>query len=140
MEDVVAEDQADRIAADELPADDECLGQAVGRGLFGIGEAHAVIAAVAQEPPERGQVVGRGDDEDVADAGQHQRRNGVVDHRLVVDGEHLLAHALGDGVEPRPRPSGQNDSFHRTYAVLNVMLSVRIIIEMIPIRILSIYV
>ena len=42
VEDVVAEDQADRIAADELPADDECLGQAAG---------HLVMCrSLAQEP------------------------------------------------------------------------------------------
>ena len=32
-------------------------------------------------------VVGRGDDGDLADAGQHQHRDRVVDHRLVINRE-----------------------------------------------------
>ena len=99
MEDVVAEHEAGGVVADEVAADDEGLGEAVGRGLFGIAEVDAVVAAVAEEALEAGQVVGRGDDEDVADAGEHQGRDGIIYHRLVVDGEELLAHALGDGIE-----------------------------------------
>jgi hypothetical protein len=34
--------------------------------------------------------VGRRDHQDVADAGEHQRRQGIVDHRLVVDREQLF--------------------------------------------------
>jgi len=56
--------------------------------------------------------VGRGDDENVAYAGEHQYRDGIVDHRLVENGEQLLAHAFGDGVEARAAASGEDNSFH----------------------------
>ncbi len=44
-------------------------------------------------------ILGRSDDEYLADAGHHQRAERVVHHRLVVDGHELFANAFGDGVE-----------------------------------------
>ena len=42
VEDVVAEHQGARLAGDEVLADGEGLGEAVRRGLLGVGEVHAV--------------------------------------------------------------------------------------------------
>ena len=42
VEDVVAEHQRARLTVNEILADGEGLGQAVGRGLLGVGEVHAV--------------------------------------------------------------------------------------------------
>ena len=67
---------------------------------------------IAEEPLELRRVVRGGDDQDVSDPGQHQRAEGVVDHRLVVDGHQLLADAHGDGVQPGPAATGQDDSAH----------------------------
>jgi len=61
---------------------------------------------------EAGEVVGRRDDQDVADAGQHQHRQGVVHHRLVVHRQQLLAQGQRGRVKPRARAAGENDPFH----------------------------
>ena len=37
---------------------------------------------------------------------KHQRAHGIIHHRLVVDGQELLAHPLCDGVQPRAGASG----------------------------------
>lgn len=118
VEDVVAQDEADAVLAHKLLADDEGLGQSVGTRLLGIAEAHTQLAAIAQQTAEARQVVGRGDDEDVADAGEHQRRDGIIDHRLVIYGDELLADALGDGVEAGAGSASQNDSFHVVFCLL----------------------
>ena len=52
----------------------------------------------------------------VADAGQHQHADGVVDHRLVVDGQQLLADAFRYGVKPCAGASGENYAFHNLKA------------------------
>ena len=52
VEDVVAKYQTGTVVADELFTDDEGLSQSVGGGLFCIFEAHAEIAAVAQQTLE----------------------------------------------------------------------------------------
>ncbi len=98
VEDVVAEDQAGAVVADEVLSDEEGLRQAVRRGLLGVGEADAVVRAVAQQPFKSGQVLRGADDQDVPDARQHQRADGVVHHRLVIDGQQLFADALRDRI------------------------------------------
>lgn len=90
VEDVVAEHQRARLAGDELLADGERLGQAVRRGLLGVGQVHAVARAVPEQALEVGQVGRRGDDQDVPDARQHESGQRVVDHGLVVDRQQLL--------------------------------------------------
>ena len=57
------------------------------------------------------RVLRRGDHEDLAHAGQHQRRQRVVDHRLVVDRHQLLGHGPGHRPQARARPAGQHDSW-----------------------------
>ena len=73
---------------------------------------YAVVRAVTQEPLEARQVVRRGDDEDVADAREHEGADGVVDHRLVVNWQQLLADALGYRVQSGAGASGKNNAFH----------------------------
>jgi len=58
VEEVVAEDEDRRVVADELRADVEGLGQALGPRLLGIGEAQAELLAVAEEPAESGRSCG----------------------------------------------------------------------------------
>ena len=106
VEDIVAQHQTDRIAADELLADQKRLRQPVGRGLFGVLDAYAVVRAVAQQPPESREVGRRRDHEYLADAGQHQRRNRIINHGLVINGQQLLAHTFRDGIQARARASG----------------------------------
>ena len=48
VEDVVAEDQAHRVFADEFFADNERLGEAIRRRLLGIAQVDAELAAVAE--------------------------------------------------------------------------------------------
>ena len=93
-------------------ADNERLGQTVGRRLLGIGEVHAVVGAVAKQATKRRQVFGSGDDQDIPDSGEHEHRDGIIDHRLVVDGQQLFADAFGDGIKPGAAAAGQDNTFH----------------------------
>src|SRR5436190_1739669 len=49
VEDIVAQHQCRRTVADELPADDERLSEAVRLGLTRVGEAHSPLRTVAEE-------------------------------------------------------------------------------------------
>ena len=112
VEDVVAEHQGARLAGDEPLADGEGLGQAVGRGLLGVGEVHAVARAVPEQALEVGEVRRRGDDQDVPDARQHEGGQRVVDHGLVVDRQQLLGGHERERVQARAGPAGEDDAFH----------------------------
>ena len=113
VEDVVAEHQCARLAGDEVLADREGLGQAVRRGLLGVGKVHAVARAVPEQALEVGQVGRRGDDQDVPDARQHEGGQRVVDHGLVVDRQQLLRRHRGERVQARAGPAGEDDAFHK---------------------------
>ena len=91
-EDIVAEHQGAVIIADEVAADQEGLGEALGLRLHRIVEGKAPLAAVAEQLLKNRLVLGRGDHQNVADAGQHQGADRKVDHRLVEYREQLLAH------------------------------------------------
>ena len=112
VEDVVAEHQRARLAADELLADGEGLRQAVGARLLGVGEVHAVARAVPEQALEVGQVGRRGDDQDVPDASQHEGGQRVVDHGLVVDRQQLLGGHERERVQAGAGTAGKDDAFH----------------------------
>ena len=112
VEDIVAEHQRARLAGDELLADGERLGQAVRRGLLGVGQVHAVARAVPEQALEVGKVGRRGDDQDVPDARQHEGGQRVVDHGLVVDRQQLLGGHERERVQARAGPAGEDDAFH----------------------------
>ena len=62
IEDIVAQDKADRARADKLLADDKGLGQAPGLGLNGVLDGDAPLRAIAQQPLELAIVFRRRDD------------------------------------------------------------------------------
>ena len=57
----------------------------------------------------------RRDHQHVADPGEHQGGERVVDHRLVVDRDQLLAHREGDRVQARAGAAGQDDAPHAAH-------------------------
>ena len=90
VEDIVAEDQRDIVIADEVAADHECIGEAAGLVLGGIGKFKAEVGSVTQQTLEQRLVLRCRDDHDVPYPGEHQRRQRIVDHWLVEDGKQLL--------------------------------------------------
>lgn len=113
VEDVVAEHEGARLTVNELLADGEGLGQAVGARLLGVGQVHAVARAVPEQALEVGQVRRRGDDQDVPDARQHEGAKRVVDHGLVVDRQQLLGGHERERVQAGAGPAGEDDAFHK---------------------------
>ena len=91
-EDVVAQYQRNRVTPDKLSADGEGLGQPFRLGLNLVFDVHAKLRAVAEQSDIVVDILRRGDDQNVPDLGQHQYRQRVVDHRLVVDRQQLLVH------------------------------------------------
>ena len=55
IENVVAQDQCDRVVADEVAANDERLGKAFGLGLLGVREVQAPLRSIAQQSLKPGR-------------------------------------------------------------------------------------
>jgi len=98
VEDVVAKDEADIVLADKLLADAKRLREPGRACLDGIFELDPEAGTVAQHVSVGRLVSGSSDDKDVPDASEHQHRQGVVDHRLVIDRQQLLGHPESDRI------------------------------------------
>ena len=61
---------------------------------------------------KRGCILRCRDDQDVANAGKHQRRKRIIDHRLVVHGKQLLGNRLSHRIKPCAGTAGKDDAFH----------------------------
>ena len=72
VEDVVAERQGHPVSADEAPADDEGLGQALGFGLDGVFDPEPEMPAVAEQPLEGFLILRSRDDQNLRDPREHQ--------------------------------------------------------------------
>ena len=103
VEDVVAQHQGGGRVADELLTNHKGLGQAVGAGLHGVLQVQAPLAAVAQQLFKARRVLRGADDEDVADARQHEGAERVVDYGLGVHRQQLLSDGQGGRVQARTK-------------------------------------
>ena len=112
-EDVVAQDQHAGLAADKVLTQQIGLGQTARRGLDHVFKPHAEARAVAQQAHKPGLILGGGDDQDLAHAGQEQHRQRIIDHRLVVDRQELLGDCDGQRMQARACPPRQNDTLSR---------------------------
>ena len=112
VEDVVAENERDPVRADELGPNDKGVGEAPRPLLNGVSEAQSQIGAIPEQALKEGLVLGGGDDQYVSDPGEHESRQGIVDHRLVEHRQQLLGNDSGHGIEPCSRPTGKYDPLH----------------------------
>ena len=118
VENVVAQHQGARVVAHKLFANDEGLRQPVRAGLHRVLNVHAPLAAVTQQFGKAWGVLRGADEQHIANARQHQRGERVIHHGLVVHRHELLAHGLGDGVQPGAGASGEDDAFALIHAAL----------------------
>src|SRR4029453_17662158 len=88
--------------------------EAIRRRLYRVLEAHAPLAAVSQEPLEEELLLGRVDHQHLADPGEHQHTQGVIDHGLVIDWQQLLTDTESDRMQPCASPARENDSLALT--------------------------
>src|SRR2546423_823622 len=113
LDDVVAEDDADRLAVGERLAQGERRGDAALALLVRVVDVlEAEVAPVLEELEEVARGVSARDDHDVFYPCVDERLHGVVDHRLVVDGQKVFVRHRRQRAQSRPQPSGQYNAFH----------------------------
>jgi hypothetical protein len=110
VEEVVPEDEAHLALPDELRAVDEGFRNPLRFGLDGVREGDAPLATITEQLLEAWKVPRRGDEQDIANAHQHERCQRVVDHGLVVDRLELLADDGGHRVQPCSAAAGEDDA------------------------------
>ena len=118
VEDVVAKHKGAGRAIQKLFTDDEGLRQPVRAGLHGVFNADSPLAAVAQKLLKARRVLRRADEQNFAYAREHEGGERVIHHRLVVDGQQLLADGECGRVQARARTARQNDAFALGHGVV----------------------
>ena len=61
---------------------------------------------------QAGNVLGGRNNQDIPYVSQHQHRQGVIDHGLIIYRKQLLGDDLSERIETGAAAPGQNDSFH----------------------------
>src|SRR6266404_6874849 len=112
IKDIVAQHQRHTVVANEVAPDQESLRQPLGPRLLGVTQRHAPLPAIPEQPLEPATLRRRRDDQDVANVRQHQCRQRVIDHRLIVDRQQLLAYRQGNWIEACAGTAGEYDSLH----------------------------
>src|SRR4029078_9364067 len=107
IEQIVSEDQAGRPSLQEFAGHENGARNPVGLWLLGIRKLQAPLRALAKESTKSGQIIRRGNDQDVTYAGEHQHRQGIIHHRLVVQGQELLRYGFRDWMKPRGPAAGE---------------------------------
>ena len=124
LDDVVAEDDADRLAVGERLAQAERRSDAALALLISVVDVfEAEIAPVLEELEEVARGVSARDDHDVFDAGVDERLHGVVDHRLVVDGQQVFIRHRRQRTQPRAEAAGQYDAFHSSLRIADHLIN-----------------
>ena len=120
IEDIVAQDERTALTREELLANQERLRKAFRLRLHRVRDRDAPLRAVAEQPLKIRIVRRRRDHEDVPDTREHQRRQRIIDHRLVIDRHELLRHRNRQRIEPRPRAARQDNSLsYHILALIN---------------------
>jgi len=112
VKDVVSQNQGHAVRPNKVLSDGERLRDALRLRLHGVLQVNPQVRPVAQQPLKGVLVPGRSDHQNVPDPGQHEDRERVVDHRLVVDRKQLLRHGLRHRIQPCALSTSEYDSFH----------------------------
>ena len=80
--------------------------------LLSILEVNAIVLTIAKQTLEARLVEWRRDNQNIPNPRQQQRTDGIIHHRLVVDGQQLFAYTFCNRVKPRAGAPGENYSFH----------------------------
>ncbi len=112
---IVAENERAAPIRNELLGDHQCLSDSLRALLDRVGDRNSPLRDIPEQAFELGPVPRCGDDENVGDAAEHERRERIINQRLVVDWQQLLTHRARHGVQPRARASRE----YYTYPVLS---------------------
>src|SRR5258708_27953359 len=107
---IIDENKRNRAVNNEIRSDQECLRQSFWLWLYRVAKSDSPLAPVTQQPLKLSAIIRRRDNKNVANSGQHQRRQRIIDHRLVENRQQLLADTAGYWIEPRSTAARQNNA------------------------------
>jgi hypothetical protein len=114
---MIAQDQCRPTTRQKCAADQAGLRDPFGCGLDGIMQGQSPLPAIARQLPETGQILFGRDNQDLAYSRLHQRRQRIMNHRLVVHRQHVLRERDCHRIQARARAACQDHSLACAHAV-----------------------
>jgi len=111
IKNVVAQHQRAGALSNKTSAYGKGMGQSIRAGLDSILKVQAPFTSITQKLLKPRCILRSRDNQNVAHARQHERAQGIVNHRLVVNRQQLFRDRLCHGVEPGAGPACKNDAF-----------------------------
>ena len=113
LDDVVAQDDANGTTVGEVFGQTQRVRDSAFAFLVGVVQVlQAEFLAVSQQAKKITRIPAARHHQDLAYARIHQRLDGVVNHRLVVDRKQMLVGDLGEREHAASRTPGENDTLH----------------------------
>ena len=109
---IVTENQAARFAGEKVPADVKGLRDPLGTRLGSIAKRKPEHFSVAKQTSEQTDLIGPRNDENIANSGEHQHGNRIIDHRLVIDRQQVFVDNKRCRIKPRSVTAGEHNSLH----------------------------
>ena len=113
IENIVAQNEGNAVVSDEIRADQKCVCQSAGRLLNRIGHRKSQLLACTEQFFKSRQIPGRGNNQNLPDARQHQCGEWIINHRFVVNRHNLFGYRLGQRIKAGSGAACKNDTFHR---------------------------
>src|SRR5580704_7164081 len=114
VEQIIAENKRDAVRANELTPKNESMSKADGLILRQIIEPDAPCRPIAEKPLIERQMLGCRYQQQVADSGQHENRQRIINHRFIVDRHQLFVDGQRRRVKPGAGAAREYDALHVT--------------------------
>jgi len=95
VEDIITQDERDRIITNKLFTNDKRLSKAIRAWLHFVLNRNAPLRTIAQQALKARCILWCTDDQNIVDPCQHQRTERIIDHWLIIDREQLLTDSHG---------------------------------------------
>ena len=128
IENIIAQHQANVIVSDKFFPYDKRIRQSARLILHCVLDFHTQLRAVAKQLFKAMNIPRCGDDEHLANAGQHQRGHRIIHHRFVIYGQHLFGDRDGGRIQARARAPCQNNPFHLTQLLFLVFRIIQLLV------------
>ena len=112
VKNIIAQYHSAGLTVNKLFTQDKGLCQTVRGGLHFILQVQAVLATIPQQRFKARRIGWGGNDQDILDACQHQSRQRVIDHGLIIHRQKLLGCDHGQRVQAGTSTAGEDDTFH----------------------------
>ena len=102
VENIIAQNHSTRFPGNEFFTENKGLSQSIWRRLHLITQMDTITGPISQEPFKIRQIRRRRNNQNIPNPSQHQRRQRIINHGLIIHRQQLLRRHHRQRIQPRP--------------------------------------